>query len=223
MPLHALSDLSNVDSTSSPTISGLTITNNLSVYNQIYAPNQVLTLSSSVVTKATADKRYGNIYMSILSADSIVGNLYTTPLTYTEMGISLILNAGTYTVESKIFFQNLSGGAPSYGHGLSATDTIDIMGSFISPLPSTLGTIQAYSTVQSSQKSMRISLSAVSQGTFAYSAGDTGAKYYIANYSLKIYNNNTRIFITATPTSTTSPPALLICHRGSFIIARPTL
>jgi len=110
MPLHALSDLSNVDSTASPTISGLTITNNLSVYNQIYAPNQTATLSSSVMTQYAADKRYGNMFVNILSADG-------PPIDNNAMGYADILSAcplylalstGVYIIDSLCYGNNLN-------------------------------------------------------------------------------------------------------------------
>jgi len=108
MPLHALSDLSNVDSTASPTISGLTITNNLSVYNQIYAPNQTATLSSSVMTQYAADKRYGNMFVNILSADGPpVDNTTTVSVALLSASpLYLTLPAGIYEIEACVNLNN---------------------------------------------------------------------------------------------------------------------
>ena len=108
MPLHALSDLSNVDTTASPTVSGLTVTNNLSVSGQIYAPNITSTLSSSVMTQGAADKRYGNMFVNILSADGPpVDNITVTSLALLSASpLYLNLSAGIYEIESCVNLNN---------------------------------------------------------------------------------------------------------------------
>jgi len=210
MPLHALSDLSNVDSTASPTISGLTITNNLSTNGQIYAPNQILSLSSSIVTQATADKRYGNMFVNILSADVIIPTIDT--INWFQPGITLTLNTGTYTVDLLTVYNSLSSNsAGTFILCLSSTSNLDIMGSVIKPnsFTSTVGTLPT---------STRISLS---NTTTPLSAVTTGGAYKYT-FALKIYNNSTTIYLNILQTVQGSGQ-LYALRRGSYMIAKPTL
>ena len=212
MPLHALSDLSNVDSTASPTISGLTVTNNLSTNGQIYAPNQVLSLSSSIVTQYTADKRYGNMFVNILSADVIIPTIDT--INWFQPGIALTLNTGTYTVDLLTVYTSISSNSVgTFSLCLSSTSNLDIMGSVVKPnsFVTTVGVLPSSTRVSLSSTTTPLSTNVIS-GTTAY-------KY---TFALKIYNNSTTIYLNILQTVQGSGQ-LYALRRGSYMIAKPTL
>jgi len=100
MPLHALSDLSNTDSTASPTLSNINLTGNLTINNQFIAASQITTLSSDIINRGYGDMRYGNTYTSILTSDSTT--VFATSA-YVPSGITLTLSSGVYFVTALIY------------------------------------------------------------------------------------------------------------------------
>ena len=124
MPLHALSELSNVDSTASPTLSNINLTGNLTINNQFIAASQITTLSSDIINRGYGDMRYGNTYTSILTSDS------TTAFATSDYipSLTLTLSSGVYLLNALIY--------PSTTYSPFAIITTDFILSASNPITS---------------------------------------------------------------------------------------